>query len=50
MSVIFTSVHCSVKESIDMYCGCEIYEELGVRDVSVIFTSVHCSVGESIEM
>ena len=36
MSVIFTSVHCFVGES--------------MRDVSVIFTSIHCSLGESIEM
>ena len=50
MSVIFTSVGCSVGESIEMCCEREIHEEEGVRDVNVIFSSVHCSVGESIEM
>ena len=50
MSVIFTSVHCSAEESIEMCCEREIHEEEGVRDVSVIFTSVYCSAGESIEM
>ena len=31
MSVIFTSVHCSVGESIEMCCEHEIHVEEGVR-------------------
>ena len=31
MSVIFTSVHCSVGESIEMCCEREIHAEVGVR-------------------